>query len=310
MPERSNPFQRLVFVLKRELETMAKVKESAMLPDPTTRNKREVDVLIEQNRSGIPFRIGVECRDHSKVQDVIWIESVVTKQRDLGLDASIVVSSKGFTKGAKLKAKAHGIRTVSLKKGSETDWANTLLGELETLYWGEVTSTIQSVVVITDSGARGAVDPATCALDDQGRSIQLTSLISAAVTQAGMLKRVTPGKTGGATLDINPENLFLEDPLGSVDRIAQLTVQLKWAAPVRTPIPLRKGRLEQSPVAFVKGIASGEVSAIAKEVEVFIVRNGDEPVAIAKVLDFQGQTQEIRLRPEAPGESDTSDKNK
>jgi hypothetical protein len=237
-------------------------------------------------------------------QDVIWIESVVTKHKDLDLNASIVVSSTGFTKGAELKAKAHGIGTISLEKGSESDWANTLLGELETLYWGEVTSTIQNVTALTQSGTTGPVVSDAIALDEQG----IIPFVAQALGKLGMIQHVTPGKAGTALLEIKPENLFLKDNSGDLHQIAQLTVELKWTAPLRTPIPLRKGRMEQSPVAFGKGIASGEPIPIAKEVELFIIRaGGEQPIAIANVLDFQGQIQEIRLSPEAPEKSDTGD---
>jgi hypothetical protein len=310
MPRRSNPFQQLVYVLKRELESSAKVTESAMLPDPHTGSNREVDVLIERDWEGTPFQVGVECRDHSNVkQDVIWIESVVTKHRDLGLNASIVVSSTGFTKGAELKAKAHGIKTISLEKGSETDWANTFFAELDTLFWGEVTSTIQSITALTTSGATGLIPAEAHALDAQGRPIiEMLPFITQALGKVGMVQQVTPGKVGTALFEIKPENVFLKDVAGTLQQIAKFSVELKWTAPLRTPITLRKGRLELSPVAFGKGVASGEQDAIAKEVELFIMNTGEEqPIAIANVLDSQGQIQEIRLTPEAWEKSDTGD---
>ena len=53
MPKRSNAFQQTIFMLKKEMAgTSAIVKESAMLTDAITGQKREVDILIEDTIAG------------------------------------------------------------------------------------------------------------------------------------------------------------------------------------------------------------------------------------------------------------------
>lgn len=102
----------------------AKVTWNARLPDPTTGQSRQIDVLIEQN--GI--RIHAECRDQKAPQDVKWIEELMGRRDSLKVDAIIAVSSSGFTKPAVVKADTHGIFTRQLDELTNEeieDWAKT-----------------------------------------------------------------------------------------------------------------------------------------------------------------------------------------
>lgn len=95
MPKPSNDFQAVVYFVRSLLDTDATVTESAMLPDRTGAGPREVDVLITSQVGGKRLRIGVECRDHRNPPDVTWVEQVCTKQADLELDQTVLVSSTG-----------------------------------------------------------------------------------------------------------------------------------------------------------------------------------------------------------------------
>jgi hypothetical protein len=50
------------------------------------------------------------------------IEAFQTKRRDTGISSGIIVSSKGFYETAKKKAKAYGIRCLSLDEVVRLDW--------------------------------------------------------------------------------------------------------------------------------------------------------------------------------------------
>lgn len=79
--------------------------------DKVTGEQREIDVFIEVlNTDGTTKeKIMVECRNREKVQDVTWVEQVVTKRNDLDIDKAIMVTSSSFTGPAKIKAKHYGI---------------------------------------------------------------------------------------------------------------------------------------------------------------------------------------------------------
>jgi hypothetical protein len=52
MPQRSNEFQKLVYLVKRQMAAGAKVTESRMLVDRITGTEREVDICIETSVAG------------------------------------------------------------------------------------------------------------------------------------------------------------------------------------------------------------------------------------------------------------------
>ena len=60
--------------------------------------------------------VTIECRRRANIQDVTWIEQLVTKKHAIGADHAIAVSASGFFKNAQNIAKQNGI---SLRKISE-----------------------------------------------------------------------------------------------------------------------------------------------------------------------------------------------
>lgn len=61
----------------------------------------------------------VECRNRKNVQDVTWVEQVVTKRNDLNIDRAIMVTTSSFTEPAKIKAKHYGIEVERASSQSE-----------------------------------------------------------------------------------------------------------------------------------------------------------------------------------------------
>lgn len=79
--------------------------------DTITGESREIDVFIESydNSGNLLNTIMVECRNRNNVQDVTWVEQVVTKKNDLKIDRAIMVTTSSFTEPARIKAKYYNI---------------------------------------------------------------------------------------------------------------------------------------------------------------------------------------------------------
>jgi hypothetical protein len=76
------------------------------IPDPDAPDQmRQIDVSIRRD----DCLTLVECRLHSRPQDVQWIEELMGRRVSLGADAVIAVSASGFTKTAQKKAASFGI---------------------------------------------------------------------------------------------------------------------------------------------------------------------------------------------------------
>lgn len=87
------------------------IESPCLLTDKITGIKREVDILITfKDRDDIERKISIECRDRpNTVQDVTWIEQLITKKIDLGIDITIATCTKSFSSPAIQKAEYYGI---------------------------------------------------------------------------------------------------------------------------------------------------------------------------------------------------------
>lgn len=119
MPRRTNDFQTAIAMLKSQLADGAVVTESHMLPDSATGRLREVDITLSSTVAGHSVLVGVECRDHKRVQSIGWVEEMHTKHQFLPTDPLVLVSSSGFTEGAERRAKLLGIELVTPERLTE-----------------------------------------------------------------------------------------------------------------------------------------------------------------------------------------------
>lgn len=91
----------------------ASVTWNDRIRDPdNTEQIRQLDVTI---RRGASLTV-VECRLHSRPQDVQWIEELAGRRMSLRSDMIIGISSSGFTRGAWMKAEALGVFIYDLTR--------------------------------------------------------------------------------------------------------------------------------------------------------------------------------------------------
>ncbi|MEU8001507.1 hypothetical protein AB0B66_10140 [Catellatospora sp. NPDC049111] len=83
--------------------------------------KREVDVAVRGVVNGVESLMAFECRDRTRVEDIAWIEQLVTKKRHTRVDIIVAVSSRGFSAAASRVATAAGIRLRVLEEVSRAD---------------------------------------------------------------------------------------------------------------------------------------------------------------------------------------------
>jgi hypothetical protein len=126
MPKRTNPFQKLSSsIMAVFYEPDYSVEESILERNPRTGTIREIDILITE-RKNPQNRIMIECRDHQRPQDVVWIDGLAGKSKSLGFSKVVAISSSGFTNTAITEAKDRGIELLALVKAEERDWRKWL----------------------------------------------------------------------------------------------------------------------------------------------------------------------------------------
>lgn len=135
MSKQTNAFQKLIHYIHEKMEgNDATVTESASLLEQGIKEKiaREVDVLIEKNIDGEAVRIAIECRDRASIDDIQWVDCLIGKYQNLDVHKVIAVSNSGYSSAAQLKAKANGIKLMTLQEAMKVDFSSefTKLGML------------------------------------------------------------------------------------------------------------------------------------------------------------------------------------
>jgi hypothetical protein len=103
----------------------AKITESAMLYDSEAGCDREIDILIQSKVSGYDISVGIECTSVAKPVEIRVLESFKEKHRKVGVNKTIVVSKKGFTKSAKEYANKNHIKLLTFDTAGREKWSKT-----------------------------------------------------------------------------------------------------------------------------------------------------------------------------------------
>jgi restriction endonuclease len=123
MPRRTNSFQNLFLRLQKAMASCgAKVEESAEVFNHVAGRKEEIDVLVTFTHSGYSYRVGIQCRDHSRNAGADWIRDLKLQKDHCHLDKMIAVHSKGFSPAAQKTASYEGIEVRTLKDAQSSDW--------------------------------------------------------------------------------------------------------------------------------------------------------------------------------------------
>lgn len=162
MPKRSNEFQAITYMAKRCLSNDAVVRESHELVDRHTGRFCEVDVTVSDRIAGHDVILGFECIDRSRPATVEWVDQMAGKHASLPTSELILVSRSGFTRGARMKADALGIVTVSFDQEPQ-EIEQRLRDRLQTgdrMIRVGMRSSLFSVEVETEDGLTASTDAA------------------------------------------------------------------------------------------------------------------------------------------------------
>jgi hypothetical protein len=143
MPQRSNDFQQLIYLIHHQIDDEAKVTESKLLPDRIVNITREVDIAIEKQIGDYSILVSVECQGRGRVASVEWVEQMIAKHQALPTNKLVLVSQSGFTETALQKAKFLGIELMTLAEAIKADW--------------KVMTGLENIVL-----CRSAVTPSAC----------------------------------------------------------------------------------------------------------------------------------------------------
>lgn len=126
MPRRTNEFQDLVSLVERAFAPLgARITESAQVMGVDENNLREIDVLVEYGGGDYALRIAVEAKDEIRKMTQDRLEAILGKYRTesgIGAEEVVVVSRKGFSEPAKIRAQQEGISLLTFREATECEW--------------------------------------------------------------------------------------------------------------------------------------------------------------------------------------------
>lgn len=124
MPRKGRDLEKLVRSIESVLKTNpnAKVQSPGFVIDSATGKNREFDVLITYVEGPRTNVTAIECRDRKSRVDSGHVEAFVRKCGDCAINAQVMVSSLGFSKGALKKGQRHNVQCLTLKEAKSIDW--------------------------------------------------------------------------------------------------------------------------------------------------------------------------------------------
>lgn len=116
--------EKLVHIFEKSISPSSTVEHNVFLPDLTSNSnsKRQCDIVIRTGTKPRTTTTIVEVQSRSRKFDLTYFQGLIQKMKDVGAQHLICVSTKGFTKTIKEKARELGgtVRLIKLTR-SETE---------------------------------------------------------------------------------------------------------------------------------------------------------------------------------------------
>lgn len=144
-----------VFTILSREKPHEKVEHDVFLPGPD--GPRQIDVLISGSVGPFEVKTIVECKDYNKNVSVTALDALYSKLLDVTAQKAVLVARKGFSNGAKKKARRLGISLCTIHSMEHEKWKFDL--EIPLLITEYACETISPSAEFTAISER--VDPAT-----------------------------------------------------------------------------------------------------------------------------------------------------
>ncbi|MDO8971924.1 MAG: restriction endonuclease, partial [Saprospiraceae bacterium] len=109
-----------VFTILCKDREFEKVEHNVFLDGPD--GPRQIDVLISGSVGPFEVKTIIECKDYDNNVNVIAVDALYSKLLDVNAQKAVLVARKGFTSGAKKKAKRLGISLCTIHSMDQEKW--------------------------------------------------------------------------------------------------------------------------------------------------------------------------------------------
>lgn len=235
--KKGRSLEKLVAYLERHLTNhdMVKVESPKRLRDKSTGRLREHDVVLTIKSGHHTVLVAVECRDRSRPVGVPQLEGFAKKCQETGVVQGVIVSPCGFTKTAPAKARALGIRCLSLDQVKVLPWMLCEYLEIYRTSYGHV-----SFNIITENEFKKKPEHFKFETDE-GEEITIDILRNNLISVLEKQRVSTPSKPNVGNyvkrIKLRPSNLsVLDSATGRRERVRHINTVVHCTAEM-TKIP-------------------------------------------------------------------------
>lgn len=164
--------------------------------------KRQLDITIRKKVGLVNVLIVFECKKHTRPVELNKVASFSQLLKDVDASQGVMVSSSGFTDGAKNTAIYEGIKLMTFRQADGTDWSR-ILGD--DAWAGLILVKVENYQVFGSSPDRGKVEVNENGFlcNDQGHRIKkIKVVIDRALKLAA--EKLKPAGNFGIDFDLRP----------------------------------------------------------------------------------------------------------
>jgi hypothetical protein len=118
--------EEVVEKLQRKFHQGAIIKRNDFIEGVKTKTRRQLDITIRYHLGTSPILLVVDCKRRKSKVDSPQMQSFIGTMDDVRANHGIIVSERGFTKGAKNLAELRGVQIYTLRDTREKGWPSDL----------------------------------------------------------------------------------------------------------------------------------------------------------------------------------------
>lgn len=271
--KKGRSLETLVAFLEKQLNSDPDViiESPKRLTDVMTGRKREHDVLLTYKRSHHKLVVAIEYKDRSRPVGVSDVEAFDLKCKHTHVNQGIIVSAKGFTRSALVKAKKLSLRCLKLE---ETDKAEWLASDASVVFFSKKFLVAKYSPVLTRKPDQNIDNYVVC--DSSGTVVTEEAIRNNLAKIAQSLPDGELGKENTETLFFKTDGFFLRAldndmtlPIGGI------AVRVTYVSEVCESKFHTKSYVDTADEAVITKMATAAINLSGETKEVLITESSD-----------------------------------
>lgn len=124
--QKATDYEKVTAKIYEILSPGCRVVQNDMIHGRESGMDRQIDVSIRSQIAGHDVLVIVQCKDFKSKVNVVRVGEFLSVIRDVGASKGVMVTSTGFTKGARTYAKSNGIDLCHIHDAETRNWSRVI----------------------------------------------------------------------------------------------------------------------------------------------------------------------------------------